>query len=87
MNNPDFKGNEFVTFKSQAGLNSFNLTPKKWIEATGAIGIISNAGRYGGGTFAHKDIAFELFLFLMLPNSVILKIKVAVNSFVWKLTA
>ena len=59
MNNPDFKGNEFVTFKTQAGLNSFNLTPKKWIDATNAIGIISKAGRYGGGTFAHKDIAFE----------------------------
>lgn len=59
MNNPDFKGNEFVTFKSQAGLNSFNLTPRKWIDATNAIGIISKAGRYGGGTFAHKDIAFE----------------------------
>ncbi len=59
INNPDFKGNEFVTFKSQAGLNSFNLTPRKWIEATNAIGIISKSGRYGGGTFAHKDIAFE----------------------------
>lgn len=50
MHNPDFKGNEFVTFKMQAGLNSFNLTPRKWIEATKAIGIISKAGRYGGGT-------------------------------------
>ena len=59
MNNPDFNGNEFVTFKTQAGLNSFNLTPKKWIEATRAIGIVSKAGRYGGGTFAHKDLAFE----------------------------
>jgi hypothetical protein len=59
LNNPNFKGNEFVTFKSQAGLNSFNLTPRKWIEATKAIGIISKAGRYGGGTYAHKDIAFE----------------------------
>lgn len=59
LNNPHFKGNEFVTFKSQAGLNSFNLTPRKWIEATNAIGITSKAGRYGGGTFAHKDIAFE----------------------------
>ncbi len=59
MYNPDFKGNEFVTFKTQAGLNSFNLTPRKWIEATNAIGIVSKAGRYGGGTFAHKDIAFE----------------------------
>ena len=59
MNNPNFKGNEFVTFKNQAGLNSFNLTPRKWIEATGAIGIVSKAGRYGGGTFAHRDIAFE----------------------------
>jgi hypothetical protein len=59
MNNPNFKGNEFVTFKTQAGLNNFNLTPKKWIEATNAIGIQSKAGRYGGGTFAHKDLAFE----------------------------
>jgi hypothetical protein len=59
MHNPDFKGNEFVTFKMQAGLNSFNLTPRKWIQATKAIGIISKAGRYGGGTFAHSDIAFE----------------------------
>jgi KilA-N domain len=59
LNNPNFKGNEFVTFKTQAGLNSFNLTPRKWIEATDAIGIISKSGRYGGGTFAHKDIAFE----------------------------
>ena len=59
INNPDFKGNEFVTFKSQAGLNSFNLTPKKWVDATNAIGIFSKAGRYGGGTFAHNDIAFE----------------------------
>lgn len=59
MNNPDFKSNEFVNFKSQAGLNSFNLTPRKWIEKTNAIGNTSKAGRYGGGTFAHKDIAFE----------------------------
>jgi hypothetical protein len=45
LNNPDFKGNEYVTFKTQAGLNSFNLTPKKWIEATKAIGITSKSGR------------------------------------------
>ncbi len=59
LNNPDFKGLEFETFKTLAGLNSFHLTPKKWIDATNAIGIISKAGRYGGGTFAHSDIAFE----------------------------
>lgn len=59
LHNPDFKSNEFVTFKTQAGLNSFNLTPRKWIAATNAKGIFSKAGRYGGGTFAHKDIAFE----------------------------
>ncbi|MBU2950238.1 KilA-N domain-containing protein [Tamlana agarivorans] len=58
LNNPSFKGVEFDTFKNQAGLNSFNLTPKKWVEATGAIGILSKSGRYGG-TYAHKDIAFE----------------------------
>ena len=59
MYNPDFKPVEFDGFKKRAGLNSFIMTPKKWIESTGAIGIISKSGRYGGGTFAHKDIAFE----------------------------
>jgi KilA-N domain len=59
LNNVNFKGLEFETFKNEAGANRFSLTPKKWIEATNAIGIISKSGRYGGGTFAHKDIAFE----------------------------
>ncbi|MEA3450198.1 MAG: KilA-N domain-containing protein [Patescibacteria group bacterium] len=59
MHNSDFKGLEFETFKKQAGMNSFSLTPKKWAKATGAIGVISKAGRYGGGTYAHIDIAFE----------------------------
>ncbi|MCW9013272.1 MAG: KilA-N domain-containing protein [Gammaproteobacteria bacterium] len=58
LNNPDFKVIEFDDFKKEAGLNSFTLTPKQWIEQTGAIGIISKAGRYGG-TYAQKDIAFE----------------------------
>jgi len=59
MHNTTFKGGEFETFKKEAGLNSFHLTPKKWIDATNAIGIQSKAGRYGGGTYAHKDLAFE----------------------------
>lgn len=58
LNNPDFKPIEFDGIRNQAGLNSFILTAKRWIESTGAIGITSKAGRYGG-TFAHKDIAFE----------------------------
>src|SRR3989338_5134077 len=58
LNNPGFKPVEFDGFRKQAGLNSFTLTPSQWIEKTHAIGIISKAGRYGG-TFAHKDIAFE----------------------------
>ena len=58
LNNPDFKPVEFDGFKKQAGLNSFTLTPSQWIEKTNAIGIISKSGRYGG-TYAHKDIAFE----------------------------
>lgn len=58
LNNPNFKPVEFDTFRKQAGLNSFNLTPKKWIKATKAIGLISKSGRYGG-TYAHKDLAFE----------------------------
>jgi hypothetical protein len=58
LNNPDFKGIEFDAFKIQSGANSFALTPQKWIESTNAKGLISKSGRYGG-TFAHRDIAFE----------------------------
>ena len=58
MHNPDFKGVEFDTFRKEAGLNSFNLTPQKWVNATNAKGMISKAGR-NGGTYAHRDIAFE----------------------------
>lgn len=58
LHNPAFKGVEFDTFLHEAGANRFNMTPRKWIEATDAIGIISKAGR-NGGTYAHKDIAFE----------------------------
>lgn len=58
LHNPGFNSVEFDGIRMQAGLNSFTLTPKQWIEKTGAVGIVSSAGRYGG-TFAHKDIAFE----------------------------
>ena len=58
LNNPRFNPIEFDGIKKQAGLNSFILTAKQWIEKTGAVGITSKAGRYGG-TYAHRDIAFE----------------------------
>ena len=58
INNPDFNPIEFDGFRKKAGLNNFILTVKRWIEKTNAIGINSKAGRYGG-TYAHKDIAFE----------------------------
>ncbi len=58
LNNPAFNPVEFDGIKIQTGLNSFTLTPKQWLEKTHAIGIVSQAGRYGG-TYAHKDIAFE----------------------------
>ncbi len=58
LNNPNFKGVEFDSFRNEAGANAFTLSPQKWIDATNAIGIISRSGRYGG-TYAHKDIAFE----------------------------
>lgn len=58
LNNPDFKGVEFDSFLFQAGSNSFTLSPAKWIEATNARGIVSRQGN-NGGTFAHRDIAFE----------------------------
>jgi hypothetical protein len=58
LNNPNFKGVEFDSFMYEAGNNSFTLSPSKWIENTNAVGIISKQGN-NGGTFAHKDIAFE----------------------------
>ena len=58
LNNPGFNSLEFEGIKNEAGRNSFYLSTKKWIDATGAIGLLAKAGRYGG-TFAHKDIAFE----------------------------
>ena len=58
MYNPDFKVVEFDHFKSEAGLHTFTLSAKEWIEKTNAVGIYVQAGRYGG-TYAHKDIAFE----------------------------
>lgn len=58
LNNPDFKGVEFDTFLQEAGFNRFTMTPRKWIDSTNAIGIVSKSGR-NGGTYAHKDIALE----------------------------
>jgi hypothetical protein len=57
--NNNFNRVEFDTFKLEAGTNAFVMTPQKWIKNTNAIGLVSKSGRYGGGTFAHQDIAFE----------------------------
>ena len=57
--NNNFNRVEFDTFRLEVGTNAFVMTPQKWISKTNAIGLISKAGRYGGGTFAHQDIAFE----------------------------
>ena len=59
LNNPNFNRVEFDTFRSEAGHNYFTMTPKKWIGGVNAIGIISKAGKYNGGTYAHKDIALQ----------------------------
>ncbi len=64
INNQNFKGVEFDSFKNEAGLNSFTLSPTKWAEKTNAIGIFTKAGRYGG-TYAHKDIAIEQLKLLL----------------------
>ena len=63
LNNPDFNHVEFDIIKSQAGLNSYRLSAKEWMEKTNAIGIIAKTGRYGG-TFAHQDIAFEFAMWI-----------------------
>ena len=59
LNNENFKPTDFEGFKSKPGENAFTISPKKWIELTNTIGIKVKSGRYGGGTFAHRDIALE----------------------------
>lgn len=59
LHNPDFKPHIYEGFKIQSARPSFWMSPQKWIKETSAIGIISKSGRYGGGTFAHSDIAFK----------------------------
>ena len=73
IHNPNFNYGEFAIIKSQAGLNSFKISVKEWTEKTNAIGIISKAGRYGG-TYAHKDIAFEFGMWIS-PKFKLLLIK------------
>ncbi|MDR1755507.1 MAG: KilA-N domain-containing protein [Culturomica sp.] len=63
FNNPNFNSIEFDGIKNMSGSNGFSLTPKRWIESTNAIGIVSKTGRYGG-TYAHRDIAFEFATWL-----------------------
>jgi len=59
LNNPSFNMVEFHHVKNDAGLSRFVMSAKQWVERTGGIGLMAKSGRYGGGTFAHKDIAFE----------------------------
>lgn len=63
IHNPDFNYGEFATIKSQAGLNSYKISVKEWVAKTNAIGLFAKAGRYGG-TYAHKDIAFEFGMWI-----------------------
>lgn len=63
LHNPSFNPIEFDGFRNQAGLHSFSLTPKEWVQKNNAIGIYSKAGRYGG-TYAHKDIAFNFGMWI-----------------------
>jgi len=63
IHNPEFNYGEFAIIKSQAGLNSYKISVKEWVEKTNAIGLKATAGRYGG-TYAHKDIAFEFGMWI-----------------------
>ena len=66
FHNSDFNRVQFEAVRSEAGLNRFVMTPTKWIEQTNAIGIVSKAGRYGGGTYAHSDIAMVFATWISL---------------------
>lgn len=63
VHNPNFNYGEFATIRSQAGLNSYKISVKEWVAKTNAIGLVAKAGRYGG-TYAHKDIAFEFGMWI-----------------------
>jgi len=63
LNNPDFNYGEYAAIRSKAGLNNFKVSVKEWVEKTNAIGLRATAGRYGG-TYAHKDIAFEFGMWI-----------------------
>ncbi len=63
IHNPDFNYGEYATIRNQAGLNSYKISVKEWVNKTNAIGLIAKAGRYGG-TYAHKDIAFEFGMWI-----------------------
>ena len=63
IHNPNFNYGEFAAIRSQAGLNSYKISVKEWVEKTNAIGIRAKAGRYGG-TYAYKDIAFEFGMWI-----------------------
>lgn len=63
VHNPDFNYGEFAVIKRQAGLNSYKISVKEWVAKTHAIGLVARAGRYGG-TYAHKDIAFEFGMWI-----------------------
>lgn len=70
--NPNFKPTDFGGFKSKPGENAFTISPKKWIELTNAIGLKVKSGRFGGGTYAHKDIAFEFASWISAEFKVLL---------------
>jgi len=63
VNNPDFNYGGFATIRSMAGLNNYKVSVKEWVEQTNAVGLVARAGRYGG-TYAHKDIAFEFGMWI-----------------------
>ncbi|MCG2689895.1 KilA-N domain-containing protein [Candidatus Parcubacteria bacterium] len=63
INNPNFNYGEFATIKTQVGLNNYKISVKEWVQKTNAIGLKATVGRYGG-TFAHKDIAFEFGMWI-----------------------
>ena len=64
LHNPNFNRVQFEAVKQDAGLNRFVMTPTRWIEEMNAIGIVTKAGRYGGGTYAHSDIAMSFALWI-----------------------
>ena len=79
LNNPNFNYGEFAIIRNKSGINSYKISVKEWVESTNSIGIVAKTGRYGG-TYAHKDIAFNFGMWISPIFQQVIRIKMTKNK-------